>query len=79
MTDAEILDGLRSVARAHLGFDGPLTSDTPLVEALRLDSVRLLTLVVELENHFQVCFDPEDEAGLETAADIVRLVRKRLP
>lgn len=78
MTDEEIREGIARVARTHLGWDGPLPDDTPLVEALRLDSLRLLTLVVELEDHFRVVIEDEDADGLETVADLVAVVRRRL-
>lgn len=78
MDDTEILDGIRTVARIHLQFEGPLGADTPLVEALRLDSLRLLTLVAELENHFQVILEPEDEASLATVGDLIQVLRSRI-
>ena len=78
MTDAEILDGIRDVARAHLETDGEIEMDTPLVEALALDSLRMFTLIAELENRFRVCFDETDEVGLTTVTDLVALLRRRL-
>jgi hypothetical protein len=45
---------------------------------LQLDSIQQLTLVVELENHFEVCFDPGDESGIETVHDVMDLVAARL-
>lgn len=77
MTDTDVLAALRLIARDHLGYTGPIDPDTALVEALRLDSLRLLTLVAEVENHFRIILDPEDEAGLATAGDLVALVRRR--
>ncbi len=79
MTDAEIRAGIAAVARAHLAYDGPLDDDTPLVDTLRLDSVRLLTLVAELENHFLVVLEEGDEAGIERVGDLVAVLRRRLP
>ena len=78
MTDAEILDGIRDVARAHLETDGEIEMDTPLVETLALDSLRMFTLIAELENRFRVCFDEADEVGLTTVTDLVALLRRRL-
>jgi len=78
VTDAEILDGIRDVARAHLETDGEIEMDTPLVEALALDSLRMFTLIAELENRFRVCFDGADEVGLTTVTDLVALLRRRL-
>ena len=78
MTDAEILDGIRDVARAHLAADREIEMDTPLVEALALDSLRMVTLIAELENRFRVCFDETDEVGLATVTDLVAVLRRRL-
>lgn len=78
MSDADLLDALRAVAREHLDFHGELGMDTVLVDALRLDSLRLLTLVVEVENHFRVVLEDDDAAGLVTVGDLVALLRKRL-
>jgi acyl carrier protein len=78
VTDAEILDGIRDVARAHLETDGEIEMDTPLVEAFALDSLRMFTLIAELENRFRVCFDEADEVGLTTVTDLVALLRRHL-
>lgn len=78
MTDHEILEGVAGVAREHLGFDGTLEPRMRLVEGLGLDSLKLLTLAVEVENRFRICLDPEDETGIETVADLVAIVRKQL-
>ena len=37
-----------------------------------------MTLVVEIENRFQVRLDAGDEEGIETLEDVVQLVRRRL-
>jgi acyl carrier protein len=78
MTDAEILAKIRDVARTHLQVDREILMDTPLVEALALDSLRMLTLVAELENRFRVCFEDGDEIGLTTVAHLVAVLRGRL-
>lgn len=77
MTDEDILTGIRSVALEHLDFEGDIQLDTPVTEALELDSIRLLTLVVELENHFVIYLNDEDQ-DIETVADLVALVRSSL-
>ena len=76
--DDRLLEGLRKVAREHLDYEGELTPETRLVDALALDSLRLLTLVVELENHFEVCLEEGDEEGIETVADLLAVLRSRL-
>ena len=78
MTELEILEGVREVIRDELRLNMPVTPSTNLVRDLQLDSLKQLTLVVELENRFQVRLDAGDEEGLETLEDVVRLVQRRL-
>ena len=78
MNADQILEGLVAVAREHLEHEGDLDPAAPLVEVLELDSIRLLTLIVEVENHFRVCLEEGDEEGLETAGDLVDLIGRRL-
>lgn len=78
MTDSMILEAIAEVVRQRLDWQGPLTMDMRLVEDLRLDSVRLLTLAAEVENRFRVFLDEADEAGIQTVADLVAIVRRKL-
>jgi acyl carrier protein len=76
--EATILAGIAEVARLHLGWEGPLTGDMRLIEDLRLDSVRLLTLAAEVENRFRVFLDELDEGAIETVGDLVSIVKRKL-
>ncbi len=76
--EAAILAGITEVARLHLGWEGPLTADMRLVEDLRLDSLRLLTLAAEVENRFRIFLDELDEGAIETIGDLVAVVRRKL-
>ena len=76
LTRQEILAGIAEVARIHLGWDGPLDPELRLVEDLELDSIKSLTLALEVENHFRVCLD--EEAGIVTVGDLVRVVEEHL-
>jgi acyl carrier protein len=78
MSDEAILDGVAEVARVHLGWQEELTPEMRLVEDLRLDSIRLLTLAAEVENRFRVRLDELDEASIETVGDLVAVVRRKL-
>lgn len=78
MRDDDILAGVREVAREHLAHRGPLEPGMRLVEDLELDSIRLLTLAVEVENRFRVRLDETDEAGILTVGDLVTAVRRKL-
>jgi acyl carrier protein len=75
-SDAQIIDGIASVARAHLDWDGTLRPEMRLVEDLELDSLKSLTLALEVENHFRVCLD--EDAAIVTVGDLVRMIQERL-
>lgn len=77
-TRDDVLAALASITRRHLGFDQPLREDQRLVEDLGLDSMRAFTLAAEVENHFRIALSEDDEGGLETVGDLVRVVRARL-
>ena len=68
MTEAAILDGLEAIAKQHLSYEGPLPLDAPIVDTLTLDSIRMLTLVVEVENLFEVCLEEADESSIKERA-----------
>jgi acyl carrier protein len=78
MNDAFILEGIAEVVRQRLDWKGPLTMEMRLVEDLRLDSIRLLALAAEVENRFRVFLDETDETGIQTVADLVAVVRRKL-
>jgi acyl carrier protein len=78
MARAELLLGIENVVSQHLGHQGTVLVEMPLVETFQLDSVRMLTLVVELENHFRVNLEPGDEVGLESVGDLVALLERRV-
>jgi len=78
VTEAEILAGVQAVAREHLAVRDPLAPRMRLVEDLELDSIRLLTLAVEVENRFRVRLDEADDAAIETVGDLVRAIAGKL-
>ena len=78
MSDEDILAGIQEVARVHLEWDGTLTPELRLIEDLRLDSIRLLTLAAEVENRFRVLLDELDEGAIATVGDLVAVIRRKL-
>ncbi len=77
MDRASVLRDVRQVLAEHLTIVD-VDEATHLFRDLELDSIQQLTFVVELENHFKICFDEGDEAGIETIGDVVDTVSKRL-
>lgn len=76
--DQTIADRILELARQHAEVSAAPALDARLREDLRLDSLTLLSLVVDLENHFRVAFDEQDEATLQTLNDVVQAVRRKL-
>ena len=76
--DDEVLAGIAAVAASHLDLRRPVEPSAHLVEDLELDSLQLMTLAAEVENHFRVILDPEDEESIATVEDLVRVVRSKL-
>lgn len=72
-----IAEVITEMLRENLGVRAPIELGSDLLADFQLDSIRLLTLIVEIENAFQICFDPGDEADLRTVADLVALVERR--
>jgi acyl carrier protein len=79
MTRQEILDRVREVLHREVGYHGPVRPEHDLAVDLGLDSVSLLTLLVELENAFRVVLEPRDgEAPPTRVGDVVELIEREL-
>lgn len=72
-----MLREIRDVLAEHLQVSG-VDEHTHLFRDLELDSVQQLTFVVEIENHFEICFDDGDEATIQTVGDVVDAVSRKL-
>jgi len=72
-----LFEEIERLASTRLEIETPVRSSARLAEDLGLDSLQRMTLAVEIENHFRICLDPEDEAGIETLADLVSIVRRK--
>ena len=78
MTETEILRTVTDLARKHIGWSGPVRPEMDLIEDLQLDSLKLLTLAVQVENHFQICLEPADEAKIRRISDLVSAIEQKL-
>ena len=75
VTNESIMNALTQLAETELGMEAGLTAGDL---ADQLDSVARLTLVVAIEDHFKICFEPEDEEEIHTVEQLVSLIRKKL-
>ncbi len=73
-----VLAGILEVAHRHLDWDGAVSPDMPLLETFNLDSLRQLTLVVELEDRFRIRLDQRDEESIITVGDLVDAIGRKL-
>ena len=75
---ADLLDALRRLAADELEVRREIGPESRLIEDLGLDSIRMLTLAVAVEDHFRICLDAGDEASLETVGDLVAVIQRKL-
>ncbi|TMA15282.1 MAG: acyl carrier protein [Deltaproteobacteria bacterium] len=73
----EVLGEIGRVLREELGMQREVRPGDELLRDLQLDSVGLLTLVVDLEDHFRVALKEEDAAVVRTVAELAALVLRR--
>ena len=76
----EIRHAVLQLARRELALPpeqvDQLQDDTDLGQ--HLDSIQRLSLVVGIEDHFQLCFEPEDDEQAVTLGDVITIVQARL-
>ena len=44
----------------------------------QLDSIQRLSLVVAIEDHYEICFDTEDDQAILSLEDVVQLIQLKL-
>ena len=76
MNPDQILDEVILLAHRELNISQLPAPEAPLDE--HLDSMQRLGLVVAIEDHFQVAFEPEDDEEAKTLEDVVRILSHRL-
>jgi len=76
--ETEILCTVRDLARRHLDWSGPVRPEMDLVEDLQLDSLKLLTLAVPVENHFHISLDTANEVRIRRVSDLVSAIEQKL-
>jgi acyl carrier protein len=76
MTQTEIRQKLLEIAiHEKVISDGELPTGELAAE---LDSIQRLTLMVAIEDHFQICFEPEEEEALTGVDDLVALIAQKV-
>jgi acyl carrier protein len=77
--DDSIQQQIVAILHQHCGVQPqPVASQARLQEDLGLDSMGLITLALEIENHWQLYLAEPPEAPPQTLGELVALVAQRL-
>ncbi len=77
MSEGEIFHTVSELVSKTLKREVEISMTTDFRRDLQLDSLKLLELVVAIEDRFEVCLEPGDEAALVTVGDVVRYLASR--
>jgi acyl carrier protein len=72
----EVRTTILALAASELDLPEAPDDNTDLAESL--DSIQRLSLVVSIEDHFEVCFEPEDDEGIRTLGEAIDAVVRLL-
>ena len=76
-TEQEILEGLADIVNEETGIDqGDVQSDKSFTDDLDIDSLSMMTIVVNAEEKFGVTIPDEDAKNLKTVGDAVAFVER---
>jgi acyl carrier protein len=82
MTQAEILMKLKQIAQEQLNLTpeqlSSIQPDSPVMEALRLDSLATVVLISSVEREFGLTFEPEQWQELSSVKDLVAMIQNGL-
>ncbi|MCE9600371.1 MAG: acyl carrier protein [Spirochaetia bacterium] len=77
-SDEDILELVRQVLAQHCRVEKRIQLNDRLAEDLRLDSVGMLTMALEIENHYRLNLGDEPDRPPRTVAEVVKLIALRL-
>lgn len=75
---AQVLERLRSHLRRIAGNDVELADDADLIEQVGLDSGKVLDLLMEIEDEFDVSVPMNSLADVRTVRDLAETIHKLL-
>jgi acyl carrier protein len=79
MTQTEILMKLKQIAQEQLNLTpeqlASIQPDSPVMEALRLDSLATVVLISSVEREFGLTFEPEEWQSLSSIKDLVAMIQ----
>lgn len=72
----DILERLRFHLRQFTGPDVEITAQTDLINELAIDSVKLLNLIMEIEDEFDISVPINALADVQTVHELVNLIQR---
>jgi acyl carrier protein len=82
MSQTEILLKLKQIAEEQLNLTpeqlAGIQPDSPVMEALRLDSLATVVLISSVEREFGLTFEPEEWQSLTSIKDLVAMIQNGL-
>ena len=73
--EQSIREDIHRLVAEELNWNDPIPSGRL---SDKLDSMQLLSLSVAIEDHYEICFEPEEEAETHTFDDLLALIQKKL-
>ena len=70
-----IANQVTDIVKNELGWLEPIPQG---VLSDKLDSMQLLALSVAIEDHYEICFEPEEEEKTLTFNDLVELIASKI-
>ena len=74
MTIANIHTILREIAKEELNWQQDLPT-TSLSQSL--DSMQKMSLVVAIEDRFEICFEPEEEESIDSIDELIHFIQAK--
>ena len=76
-SEQEILEGLADIVNEETGIDqGDVQADKSFTDDLDIDSLSMMTIVVNAEEKFGVRIPDDEVKNLKTAGDAVAFIQK---
>jgi acyl carrier protein len=79
MSEVEILEGVHKIILAHSPERSKITSvdgNMSILQDLKVNSARLVDIILELEDWFNISISDNDADGIRTVGDAANLVAR---
>ncbi len=81
MEKGEILNKMLSILEPYVRDPemlGEVTPETHIIDDLKVNSARLVDIMIEAEDAFDIVIEDEDADAIETVGDMVRVITSKM-